>query len=143
MKHAAAFLVWYVVLWWLWQALAGVWNHYNWLFAAGGALVAAALGELAATRTRGRARVPLEILSAAPAALGMVFVDFAIVMYALVRRCEGVTRETRFRRPDNLRFRAWATIVADLSPNSFVIDLANGRSLTHHLVPNDRSQSPA
>jgi hypothetical protein len=141
-KHAAAFLVWYVVLWWLWQALAGVWNHYNWLFAAGGALVAAALGELAATRTRGRARVPLEILSAAPAALGMVFVDFGIVMFALVRRRTGVVRETRFEHPDTESFRGWATIVADWSPNALVIDVADGRSRTHHLIPNDRSQSP-
>lgn len=142
MKHAAAFLVWYVVLWWLWQALAGVWNVYNWLFAAGGALVASAIGELAATRTKGRVALPLSILASAPSALGMVFVDFAIVMVALVRRREGVTRETRFPHPDNERFRAWATIVADWSPNAYVIDVGDGKSVTHHLVANDRSQSP-
>ena len=142
MKHAAAFLVWYVVLWWLWQALAGVWNHYNWLFAAGGALVASAIGELAARRTDGRAPFPLPILASAPSALGMVFVDFGIVMYALVRRRKGVVRETRFEHPDTESFRAWATIVADWSPNAFVIDVGGGRSVTHHLVPNDPSQSP-
>jgi hypothetical protein len=141
-KHAAAFLVWYVVLWWLWQSLAGVWNHYNWLFAAGGALVASAIGELAATRTNGRARFPLALLASAPSALGMVFVDFGIVMVARGRRRTGVVRETRFEHPDTEPFRAWATIVADWSPNAFVIDVADGRSRTHHLIPNDRSQSP-
>ena len=143
MKHAAAFLVWYVVLWWLWQALAGVWDHDNWLFAAGGALVASAVGELAAARTKGRARFPLSLLSSAPSALGMVVVDFAIVMYALVRRREGVIRETRFEHPDTEPFRAWVTIVADWSPNALVIDVGDGRSRTHHLIPHDPSQSPA
>ena len=142
MKHAAAFLVWYAVLWWLWQVLAGVWSSDNWVFAAGGALVAAAIGELAATRTRGRVPLPLAILLRAPSALGMVFVDFAIVMGALVRRRKGVVRETRFEHPDTESFRAWATIVADWSPNALVIDVADGRSRTHHLVVNDRSQSP-
>lgn len=143
MKHVAAFLVWYVCLWWLWQVLAGVWNHYNWLFAAGGTLVASAIGELAATRTGGRAPFPVPILLSAPSALGMVFVDFAIVMYALVRRREGVTRERRFEHPDSERFRAWATIVADWSPNALVIDVGDGKSVTHHLIPTDASQSPA
>ena len=143
MKHVAAFLVWYAVLWWLWQSLAGVWNHYNWLFAAGGALVASAIGELAATRTKGRAPLPLAILASAPSALGMVFVDFGIVMYALVRRREGVVRETTFPHRDTESFRAWATIVADWSPNALVIGVEGGRSRTHHLIPNDRSQSPA
>jgi hypothetical protein len=141
-KHVAAFLLWYVVLWWLWQALSGVWNHYNWLFAAGGALVASAIGELAVTRAGGRARMPFAILAGAPSALGMVFVDFAIVMYALVRRRKGVVRETPFEHPDTESFRAWATIVADWSPNALVIDVADGRSRTHHLIPNDPSQSP-
>ncbi len=143
MKHAAAFLVSAVALWWLWQALAGVWNHYNWLFAAGGALVAAGIGEVAAIRTQGRPPLPLAILRSAPSALGMVIVDFAIVMYALVRRREGVVRETPFDHPDTKPFRAWATIVADWSPNALVIDVEDGRSRTHHLIPNDKSQSPA
>ncbi|HET8528499.1 MAG TPA: hypothetical protein VFL60_06275 [Gaiellaceae bacterium] len=142
MKHAAAFLSTAVVLWWLWQALVGTWDHYDWLFAAAGALVAGAIGELAATRTKGRAPLPLAILASAPSALGMVVVDFGLVMYALVRRRRGVVRETRFDHPDTFAFRAWATLVADWSPNAFVIDVGDGKSVTHHLVPDDRSQSP-
>ena len=142
MKHVAAFLLWFAVLWWLWQALVGVWDHYDWLFAAGGALVASAIGELAAIRTKGRTALPLAILAAAPRAFGMVFVDFAIVLGALVRRRPGVVRQTRFAHPDTGSFRAWAAIVADWSPNAYVIDVAGGRSLTHHLVPNEPSQSP-
>jgi hypothetical protein len=142
-KHAAAFFVWFVVLWWLWQLLAGEWSHYEWLFAAGAALVAAALGELAVSRTSGRAALPFAVIKAAPAALGMVFVDFAIVMVALVRRTEGVVRETRFEHPDDEPHRVWAAIAGDWSPNAYVIDIGEGRSITHHLVPKDASQSPA
>jgi hypothetical protein len=142
-RHAAAFLLWFVVLWWLWQLLVGEWSHYEWIFAAGAALVAAAIGELAVTRTSGRAPLPLAIVTAAPSALGMVFVDFFIVMAALLRRREGVLREVEFRHPDDEPHRTWAAIAGNWSPNAYVIDIGDGRSLTHHMVPKDASQRPA
>ena len=41
-----------------------------------------------------------------------VFVDFGIVMWALVRRREGTFRTVSFEYPDTTPYRAWATIVA-------------------------------
>jgi hypothetical protein len=142
-RHAAPFLLFFAVLWWLWQLLVGEWSHYDWIFAAGAALVAAVLAELAVSRTNGRARLPLDVLKGVPSALGMVFVDFAIVMTALVRRNEGVLRETKFPHRDDEPHRTWATIVGDWSPNAYIVDIDDGRTLSHHLVPRDPSQRPA
>ena len=143
MKHAAAFLLFFVALWWLWQLLSGEWSHYEWIAAAGGAVVAAVLAEVAVSRTNGRARFPLAILRAAPQAFAMVFADFATVMVALPRRQRGVVRRTKFRYPDDEPHRTWAAIVGDWSPNAYVIDIADGESTTHHLVRRDASQRPA
>jgi hypothetical protein len=142
-KHVAAFFLFLLTLWWLWQLLVGEWSRYEWIAAAGAAVVAAAIAELAVSRTGGRAPLPLAIVRGAPSALGMVFVDFAIVMSALLRRREGVVRHTKFPHPDSGAFRAWAAIAGDWSPNAYVIDIADGTSVTHHLVPNEPSQRPA
>jgi hypothetical protein len=142
-KHVAAFLVFWVTTWWLWQLLVGEWGRYQWFYAAGAATVASVVAELAVTRADAHAAFPFEILKAAPAALGMVFVDFAIVMWALAHRRRGVFRTTNFRHPDTVRFRAWAMVVADYSPNAYVVDISNGKTTTHHLVRNQPSQDPA
>lgn len=143
MKHAAAFLLLWVPLWWLYQVLVGEWGRYPWEYGAGTATVGAAVAELALTRSGARARFPWEIVKAAPSALGMVFVDFGIVMWALVRRREGVFRTTTFRHPDTTAHRAWATIVGDYSPNAYIVDISDGETETHHLVRNQPSQEPA
>ena len=62
---------------------------------------------------------------------------------ALVRRTEGVVRETPFEHPDDEAHRAWAAIAGDWSPNAYVIDISGGRTLTHHIAPRDASQRPA
>ena len=143
MKHVAAFLLFFVALWWLWQLLTGEWSHYEWLAGAGAAVVAAVLAELAVSRTEGRAPVPPAVLAGVPSALGMVFVDFVTVLCALVRRREGVMRETPFEHRDDEPHRTWATIAGDWSPNAYIVDVGNGRTLSHHLVPRDASQRPA
>ena len=143
MKHVAAFFLFFITLWWLWQLLVGEWSRYEWIAALGAAAVAAAITELAVTRTRGRAALPFAVVRGAPSALGMVFVDFAIVMWALVQRREGVVRRTAFPHPDTESFRTWAAIVGDWSPNAYVIDIADGTTVTHHLVVNEPSQRPA
>ena len=143
MKHVAAYLIGFVVLWWLWQLLVGEWNHYEWLAAAGAAAIAAAVGELALTRTSGRAPLPSALVKSTPSALWMVVVDFAIVMAALVHRREGILRETPFEHPDTEAYRAWAGIIGDWSPNAYVVDIADGRTLSHQLVPRDESLRPA
>jgi len=142
-KRAAAFLLFFVSLWWLWQLLVGVWSHYDWIAAVGAAAVAGALAELAATRTDGRTRLPFAVLRGMPSALAMVFVDFALVMWALAQRRQGVVRRTKFPHPDAEAFRTWAAIVGDWSPNAYVIDIDDGTTITHHLVRNEQSQRPA
>jgi hypothetical protein len=142
-KHAAPFLLFFLTLWWLWQLLAGEWGRYQWLYGLGAAVVAAAIAELAATRAGAHAAFPWEILKSAPSALGMVFVDFAIVMRALVQRRNGVFRTTPFDHPDTEGMRAWAMVVADYSPNAYIVDISGGETISHHLVENPPSQSPA
>lgn len=143
MKHVAPFLLFFLTLWWLWQFLTGEWSRYEWIAGAAAAAVAALLAELAVSRTEGRAPVPRAVLTAVPSALGMVVVDFATVLRALVQRRDGVLRETAFPHPDTEAFRAWAAIAGDWSPNAYIVDVGGGRTLSHHLVPRDQSQRPA
>lgn len=35
MKHVAAFLISFVVLWWTWMLLVGEWNDYAWIARSG------------------------------------------------------------------------------------------------------------
>jgi multisubunit Na+/H+ antiporter MnhE subunit len=142
-KRAAAFLLFFLPLWWLWQLLTGEWSRYEWVAGAIAAVIAAAIAVLAVTRTSGTAPFPLEVIRGAPSAFGMVFVDFCIVMVALVQRRRGVVRRTTFPHPDTEAYRTWAAIVGDWSPNAYVIDIADGSSVTHHIVPRDPSQRPA
>lgn len=144
MKHVAAFFLFFVPLWWLWQLLSGEWSHYEWIAGAGAAAIGALLAEIVRARARGNGAVPAAILRSAPSALGMVLVDFALVLRAIVTRTEGVflTNETSETRPE--RRRAWAEYVATISPNAYVIEIdpETGRALTHHLVPFQKSQDP-
>lgn len=143
MKRAAAFLFFFVALWWLWQLLSGEWSRYEWVAGAIAGVIAAALAVLAVSRTSGTAPFPLAVLKGAPSAFGMVFVDFCIVMFALVQRRKGVVRNTKFPHPDTEAYRTWAAIVGDWSPNAYVIDISDGTSTTHHLVRREQSQRPA
>jgi hypothetical protein len=142
-RHAAAFLLFWVALWWLWQLLVAEWGRYEWVAGAIAATVGAAVAEVAVTRVRARAPFPWAIVRSAPAALGMVFVDFATCMHVLATLREGVFRTTPFEYPDDVPHRTWAMVVADYSPNAYVVDISGGESLTHHLVPRKASQEPA
>lgn len=142
-KHAAPFLLFFLTLWWLWQLLTGEWSRYEWVAGGAAAVIAAVLAELAVARTEGRAPLPTSVLKAVPSALGMVVIDFVIVMGALMRRRPGVVKKTPFPFPDTESFRTWAAIVADWSPNVYVIDLKDGTTTTHHLIEHEPSQRPA
>lgn len=155
MKHVLAWTAWWITLFWLWFLLVGEWNRQEIVAAAISATIAATLAELARTRTGFHARVPLHGLADLPPALGMVFVDFGIVVWALlvsiarrrVVRGELVSRELR-RGSAVARAagpRAWTAIVASYSPNAYVVDLdpETRRVLLHDLVPNRASERPA
>lgn len=144
-KHAAAFFVWFVVLWWLWQLLAGEWNATEWIAGAGAAVIAGAIAEAARHRAGAAPGAPVQLIRSAPSALGMVFVDFALVMWALFLRRGGSFRTTDTDAAGDEQQRAWATYLATISPNAYVIDIdaETGSVLTHHLVPLQASQDPA
>ena len=154
MKHAVPWLAWWLALFWLWMLLAGEWNRQEWVAAAIAAAIAATLAEFARVRTGFAARVPLRDVAVLPHALGMVFVDFGILVWALivsiarrrVVRGELVSREvergsavTRGVGP-----RAWTVLLASYSPNAYVVDLdlETRHVLLHDLVPHRGSEEP-
>jgi hypothetical protein len=154
-KHVVAWLAWWLALFWLWFLLVGEWNNQELGAAAISATIAASLAELARTRTGFGVRLPLRGLADLPPALGMVFVDFGIVMWALFvsvmrrrvvrgrlisRELEGGAAASR-----SAGARAWAVLMATYSPNAYPIDVdpATGTVLLHDLVPYRPSERPA
>jgi hypothetical protein len=154
-KHVVAWVAWWLALFWLWMLLVGEWNRVEWVAAAVAAAIGATLGEFARTRTGFAARLPSDALLDLPQALGMVVVDFGILVRALVvsvarrrvvrgrfvsRELEGGRSAARGVGP-----RAWTALAASYSPNAYVIDIEpeSGTVLLHDLVPNPPSERPA
>jgi hypothetical protein len=139
-RHALPWLAGWLAFFWLWQLLTGEWNHQEWIAGASAATVAATVGEI--TRTVGRLRPgsPAGAFARAGSALLQVFVDFAILMWALPRRRSG---RVHTRRRDLSGSRVWTTYVANFSPNAYVIDLDEEHVTLHDLVMHRRSESPA
>lgn len=154
MRHVAVWVAWWVALFWLWFLLVGEWNREEIVAAAIAAAVAATLAEFARVRTGFSARLSWRDLGVLPKAFGMVFVDFGILVWALlvsvarrrVVRGEFVSREvqrasavTRGVGP-----RAWTVLVAAYSPNAYVVDLdpETRQVLLHDLVPHRASEEP-
>jgi multisubunit Na+/H+ antiporter MnhE subunit len=144
-RHIRAWLVFWLVLFWLWMLLAGEWNRIEWIAAACAAAVAATIAEVARTRANAGVRVPLAWVAKAATVPLMVFVDFGIVMWALARRRSGQVRERPSPATGSAGIRFWANLTANYSPNSFIIDLDpdRGSVLVHDLVPFRRSEEPA
>jgi hypothetical protein len=148
-RHLVPWVVWWIALFWLWMLLVGEWNAIEWVAAAGSATIAATLAELMRSIAGVRFGVPLQPLRAIGAALVMVLVDFGIVMAALVRRRRGefVVREfdAGGDDPGSVGRRAFTMLVANVSPNAYVIDIDREHDLVllHDLVPFRKSEEPA
>lgn len=152
MKHVLPWLAWWLALFWLWLLLVGEWNRVEDVAAALAAALAATLAEFARTRTGFAARLSLRDLAVLPKAFGMVFVDFGILVWALVRsavRRRVVRGEFVSRRGDSALARgvgprAWTVLVSAYSPNAYVVDLdpETRQVLLHDLVPNRASEEP-
>jgi multisubunit Na+/H+ antiporter MnhE subunit len=154
-KHLVAWLAWWVALFWLWLLLAGEWNRQELVAAAVAAAIAATLAEVARTRTGLHPRLPAQALVDVPQVLGMVVVDFAIVVWALlvsvgrrrVVRGRIVSRELDrgAQAAGGAGPRAWTALAASYSPNAYVLDIEpeSRTVLVHDLVPNRSSESPA
>lgn len=154
MKHLVVWAGWWVALFFLWLLLVGQWNREQLVAAAIAATIAGGAAEFARSRTGFAAPLPLRILADVPPALGMVVVDFGILVWALlasvarrrVVRGELVSRElaagswvTRGPGP-----RAWTVLLASYSPNAYVVrvDPEGRHVLLHDLVPYRKSESP-
>lgn len=154
MKHVVPWLAWWLGLFWLWFLLVGEWNREEVVAAAIAATLAATLAELARVRTGFAARLSPRDVRVLPKTLGMVFVDFGIIVWALlvsvarrrVVRGEFVSREAERKSAvtRGVGPRAWTVLVAAYSPNAYVVDLDpdTGRVLLHDLVPHRASEEP-
>jgi hypothetical protein len=154
-RHAPAWLIAFVVLWFGWILIAGEWNPDEWVAATAASAVAATVGEIARSRSGVAARVPFAWLRRGYSAFLQVFVDFGIVLWVLMR--SALRRETvhgAFHSHESdmtgdgaaaVGTRAWRTLLADYSPNAYVVDVdrETGLVLLHELVPRRSSEEPA
>jgi hypothetical protein len=153
--HLRAWAAFWIALWWLWMLLVGEWTRDEWIAAAIAATIAATLGEIARTRAGVSVRVPRSAIASARSVPHQIFVDFAILMYALLisalRRevVRGVFRAHEFRAggadPRSVGLRAWTMWAGNFSPNAIAVDIDPERnlSLVHDLIPNRNSEKPA
>ena len=151
MLRLAAWIAWWVALFWLWLLLAGEWNRVEIVAAVCVATLGASLAEGLRAFTGVELRIPPRDLPSALTALAMVPVDFAILMSVLVR--SAVRREVvrghfvarDFDPSGGFGSRAWRTYVAMFSPNAYVVDADAERKtvLLHDLVPFKKSEEPA
>jgi multisubunit Na+/H+ antiporter MnhE subunit len=139
-KHVLPWLAGWLALFWLWMLLAGDWSRTE--------LVAAAAAATVASLFLRRLPPGLGVTNAWSVPT-MVFVDFAIVMWALVRSAlrREIVRGEFVRRPfrlDDPGSRAWAGLLATYSPNAYVVGFDTDRevALVHDLVRNRSSESP-
>jgi hypothetical protein len=151
-----AWLVWWIALFWLWMLLVGDWNRIEWIGGACIATVASTVAELARRAGRVQPTVSLAQLRSVPLAWLMVFADFGILTYALLRslarreivrgrylvRATDVGEKTT---PRGTAHRAWTVLIAGYSPNAYVVDVDvdEGTVLLHDLVPWRKSEEPA
>jgi hypothetical protein len=133
-KHVAAWLLWFVVLWWLWLLLVGEWNHQEWIAATAVAAVAATVGEVARARAEARPTEGIVKVAKLYSVIPMIVGDFGLLMWGLVTQPR---RDGSFRpasAPD-----PWTAYLASLSPNAYVISEGE----LHRLLPFDKSENPA
>jgi hypothetical protein len=151
MRRFAAWIAWWIALFWLWLLLAGEWNRVE-LVAAGCAATAGAfIAEGVRAFTGVKVRIPVRDVASAWTLPVMVFVDFGIVIGALLRSAvRGEVVRGRFVARDfdpgaGFGSRAWRTYAATVSPNAYVVDADEELRvvLLHDLVPYRKSEEPA
>jgi hypothetical protein len=151
-----AWLLWFSAFFWLWLLISGDWNRIEVVGAACGAFVAATIAELVRRVAGVRIVVPLERLRASALVVPMVFVDFGILLYALLRSLARgrVVRGGYVVRPfepgpkttpAGAARRAWTVLLAGYSPNAYVVDfdVEEKNVVVHDLVRYRRSEEPA
>lgn len=143
-RRLLAWALWWAASWWLWMLFVGDWNRIEWIGGACAATIVAVLAELARALGGVELRLPWRLLRHTPTAFAMIFVDFGILVAALVRRREGrfVVRDGAPAGDDEV---AWVSYLATISPNGYVVDVDRERDivLLHDLVEVRSSESPA
>jgi len=151
MLRFAGWMAWWIALFLLWLLVAGEWNRVELLAAACAATLGASIAEGVRAFTGVKVQIPLRDIASAWTVPLMVFVDFGIVVGALLR--SGFRRERvggRFVVRDlnmgtDFGSRAWLTYAATVSPNAYVVDVDDEQRavLLHDLVPYRKSEEPA
>jgi hypothetical protein len=154
-RRVAAWLLWWIALFWLWMLLVGEWNRIEWIAGACAATIGASVAEYMRWALDLRFRIPLDRVPTVATALAMVFVDYGIVMGVLFRslarrkihRGRFIARDFAAGGDSPRAFgnRGWTTLVANYSPNAYVVDIDQERDLVllHDLVPFRKSEEPA
>jgi hypothetical protein len=154
-RHAGAWLLWWVALFWLWFLLVGEWNRIELVAAAAAATVGASIAEPIRAVAGMRFAIPLRLVPSALQAVAMVIVDFGILMGILfkslarrqVHRGRFVVRDFDVVGTDARSFgeRAFRTFAANFSPNAYVVDMDPERRsvLLHDLLVFRKSEEPA
>jgi hypothetical protein len=150
MRSMVPWLAWFVAWFWLWMWLVGDWNRIEWIAGAIVAAVAATISELLRRAAGTQLLLAPDVLRASALVIPMVFVDFGLLVYALVTRRRGdyVTRAFApgpKTTPAGAARRAWTVLLAGYSPNSYVVDIDADEetALLHVLVPCRKSEEPA
>ena len=156
LRHAGAWLLWWVAIFWVWFLLVGEWNRIELVAAACAATVTATCAETIRAKAGMRVAIPLRLVPSALKAMAQAFLDFGIVMGVLilgiahrrVHRGEFVVRDFEGPLGDDPRSfgeRAFRIFAANLSPNAYVVDMSTEQRsvLMHDLVVNRKSEEPA
>lgn len=155
-RLVVAAIAWFSVLVWVFMAFVADWTAVNWVAAAAlGALATWITVPLAASGTF-RYRFRVAWVTKLPSVAKQIFVDFWIITAAL---CQSMARGNRSvglfvaradfpvgdGSPRGMAWRAFVSVASTWSPNSYVIDINadTGNRLSHDLVPNVSSESPA
>lgn len=151
MKHVAWWLGSWILLFFLWLLFSGDWRPIEWIAAACAATVAATVGEIARTRADVSPRIPLRWVGKSWSVIPVIFVDFGIITWALLRSLlpgrgvRGVFRAHPFPAGEGPGVRAFAAWAANFSPNAYVVEVDTERELVlfHDVIPHRQSEEPA
>lgn len=152
----AATALWLVTLAGVFMLFTGEWTGVDLIGAGACALVATAATVPMVRMKLFELRFRAAWLRFVPSALEQVVVDFGIVTRFLVSRMLRRDRSggvfvarrdfpTGEADAEGTGWRAFVSITATVSPNSYVVDINHetGNRLSHDLVPNRRSEEPA
>lgn len=152
---AAASAAWLVILALVYMMFVGQSDRIDWVAAGCCSVVGTVIATVATRMGLYRLRAHFGWLRVVPSVAKQIWVDYFILVRSLVlaiaagRREQGVWVARKFPAgrtdPEGTAWRAWITVASTWSPNSYVVDIdpEHQQRLSHDLVPNRGSESPA